>query len=86
MDSEAAVLIGETQPGDDVWETGREGFDAGHDLGSASPLSGKLAPLGFVPLEPLSCPVLPTASMFKPLFLNDKLFFNKILGSPKSMS
>ena len=37
MDSEAAVLIGETQPGDDVWETGREGFDAGHDLGSGSP-------------------------------------------------
>ena len=39
MDSEAAVLIGETQPGDDVWETGREGFDAGHDLGSGKPLN-----------------------------------------------
>jgi hypothetical protein len=51
-----------------------------------TPLSGKLAALGFVPLEPLSCPVLPAASMFNPLFLNNKLFYNKILGSPKSMS
>jgi hypothetical protein len=51
-----------------------------------TPLSGKLAPLGFVPLEPLKCRVLPTASMSNPLFLNNKLFNNKILGSPKSMS